>query len=339
MNGLRATRRASRSLDARDRERRHNRSVEDARRSSAVMGVAGRDDGEKFVVLNKRKGTSGAAGEEARKKRDARREAEAKERKVVKLSSSQRRKMKKLAEEERKRSERAQVMAMLEANSANEQTLGLMRSTTSLGSRETAKEKIRRALKAERAGVELEDLKDSRLTKRPKAAVEEEMEESEDSSDSEVDRAARFETRNVRDADAETVDDDTDGEIDEDNALTQAAIRAAEAAGMASLDDATRELVKSLRARAGITEDGDNPKSHVYRGLHQEVFKGCSFVVPVQRIDAIIKTREGLPIVQEEHEIVDAINTNPVTVICGATGCGKTTQVPQLIWTSDLAIS
>ena len=134
MNGLRATRRASRSLDARDRERRHNRSVEDARRSSAVMGVAGRDDGEKFVVLNKRKGTSGAAGEEARKKRDARREAEAKERKVVKLSSSQRRKMKKLAEEERKRSERAQVMAMLEANSANEQTLGLMRSTTSLGS-------------------------------------------------------------------------------------------------------------------------------------------------------------------------------------------------------------
>ena len=332
MNGLRATRRASRSLDARDRERRHNRSVEDARRSSAVMGVAGRDDGEKFVVLNKRKGTSGAAGEEARKKRDARREAEAKERKVVKLSSSQRRKMKKLAEEERKRSERAQVMAMLEANSANEQTLGLMRSTTSLGSRETAKEKIRRALKAERAGVELEDLKDSRLTKRPKAAVEEEMEESEDSSDSEVDRAARFETRNVRDADAETVDDDTDGEIDEDNALTQAAIRAAEAAGMASLDDATRELVKSLRARAGITEDGDNPKSHVYRGLHQEVFKGCSFVVPVQRIDAIIKTREGLPIVQEEHEIVDAINTNPVTVICGATGCGKTTQVPQFLY-------
>ena len=107
---------------------------------------------------------------------------------------------------------------------------------------------------------------------------------------------------------------------------------------MASLDDATRELVKSLRARAGITEDGDNPKSHVYRGLHQEVFKGCSFVVPVQRIDAIIKTREGLPIVQEEHEIVDAINTNPVTVICGATGCGKTTQVPQFLYEAGSAI-
>ena len=131
------------------------------------------------------------------------------------------------------------------------------------------------------------------------------------------------------------LEDDVDSEEDEraeDDALTRAAVRAAEAAGMASLDDATRELVRSLRARAGVGDDSDKPKSNEYKGLHHEVFRGCSFVVPVQRTEKINDSREGLPIVQEEHEIVDAINTNPVTVICGATGCGKTTQVPQFLY-------
>ena len=62
------------------------------------------------------------------------------------------------------------------------------------------------------------------------------------------------------------------------------------------------------------------------------VFVGASRAVSVTRLDDIQEVREGLPILGAEHDIVDAINTNPIVVICGETGCGKTTQVPQFLY-------
>ncbi|EEH56653.1 uncharacterized protein MICPUCDRAFT_18184 [Micromonas pusilla CCMP1545] len=61
-------------------------------------------------------------------------------------------------------------------------------------------------------------------------------------------------------------------------------------------------------------------------------FRGASFSVPVRRDAKIQEAREGLPILGAEHDIVDAINHHPITVICGETGCGKTTQVPQFLY-------
>ena len=43
-------------------------------------------------------------------------------------------------------------------------------------------------------------------------------------------------------------------------------------------------------------------------------------------------SRLSLPILSEEHSVVDAINSNDVVIICGETGCGKTTQVPQFLY-------
>ena len=41
--------------------------------------------------------------------------------------------------------------------------------------------------------------------------------------------------------------------------------------------------------------------------------------------------RKGLSIAKFEQEIVDTVRNNQVTIICGTTGCGKTTQVPQYL--------
>ena len=62
------------------------------------------------------------------------------------------------------------------------------------------------------------------------------------------------------------------------------------------------------------------------------VFIGASHCVAVTRDAEVVAAREGLPILGSEHEIVDAINSNPVVVLCGETGCGKTTQVPQFLF-------
>lgn len=54
--------------------------------------------------------------------------------------------------------------------------------------------------------------------------------------------------------------------------------------------------------------------------------------VTVQRTSEIIETRLRLPVVQEEDRIVRTILENQVTVICGETGSGKTTQVAQMLF-------
>ncbi|XP_072724009.1 ATP-dependent RNA helicase A isoform X4 [Ciconia boyciana] len=50
-----------------------------------------------------------------------------------------------------------------------------------------------------------------------------------------------------------------------------------------------------------------------------------------QELQRIQQEREALPVKNFESEILDAICHNSVVVIRGATGCGKTTQVPQYI--------
>ena len=41
--------------------------------------------------------------------------------------------------------------------------------------------------------------------------------------------------------------------------------------------------------------------------------------------------RAQLPIWQMQHQIVETIDHNPVTLVHGSTGCGKTTQIPQFL--------
>ncbi|KAL5110696.1 putative ATP-dependent RNA helicase DHX37 [Taenia crassiceps] len=54
--------------------------------------------------------------------------------------------------------------------------------------------------------------------------------------------------------------------------------------------------------------------------------------VPVNRSPDVQTARLTLPIVSEEARIMEQISENDVVIICGATGCGKTTQVPQFLY-------
>ncbi|KAJ1651931.1 putative ATP-dependent RNA helicase DHR1 [Dispira simplex] len=56
------------------------------------------------------------------------------------------------------------------------------------------------------------------------------------------------------------------------------------------------------------------------------------FYVPVERDPAVQEARMQLPICGEEQEIMETIQENLVTVLCGETGSGKTTQVPQFLY-------
>jgi ATP-dependent RNA helicase DHX37/DHR1 len=52
----------------------------------------------------------------------------------------------------------------------------------------------------------------------------------------------------------------------------------------------------------------------------------------ISRRPSVAEARMELPILAEEQPIIEAIRMYPVVVICGETGSGKTTQVPQMLY-------
>ncbi|GMH20453.1 hypothetical protein Nepgr_022294 [Nepenthes gracilis] len=55
-------------------------------------------------------------------------------------------------------------------------------------------------------------------------------------------------------------------------------------------------------------------------------------ILHVSRPEEVENLRKDLPIVMMEQEIMEAINEHICIIICGETGCGKTTQVPQFLY-------
>ncbi|CAK9818656.1 Probable ATP-dependent RNA helicase kurz [Anthophora quadrimaculata] len=71
--------------------------------------------------------------------------------------------------------------------------------------------------------------------------------------------------------------------------------------------------------------------------LQEPIVKKPAIFVSVQRKPEIQTARLKLPVVAEEQVIVEAINENPVVIITGETGSGKTTQVPQFLYEAGYA--
>ena len=55
-------------------------------------------------------------------------------------------------------------------------------------------------------------------------------------------------------------------------------------------------------------------------------------LILISRSEEIINSRKKLPIINQEHEIMYAINNSLVTIIYGETGSGKSTQIPQFLY-------
>ncbi|XP_021916790.1 probable ATP-dependent RNA helicase kurz isoform X2 [Zootermopsis nevadensis] len=81
-------------------------------------------------------------------------------------------------------------------------------------------------------------------------------------------------------------------------------------------------------------QEGDNVK-HMEKS--QNVTRKPAVFVPVDRSSEIQDSRLKLPILAEEQAIMEAVNENPVVILAGETGSGKTTQVPQFLYEAGYA--
>jgi len=94
---------------------------------------------------------------------------------------------------------------------------------------------------------------------------------------------------------------------------------------------------KPVEMRGPLGEDIILPATSFAQRLQTSEGKGAGSstkikAVTVARPAEVEEARLLLPIVAEEQSIMEAVLLNPVVIICGETGSGKTTQVPQFLY-------
>ena len=100
-----------------------------------------------------------------------------------------------------------------------------------------------------------------------------------------------------------------------------------------AVTEATKSIVVDVVPRQ--EEEFDDIKTQLLKSnregdLAEDVAK--PFFVSVNRKPEIQAARLKLPVCGEEQVIMEAIRNNTVVIICGETGSGKTTQVPQFLY-------
>ncbi|KAI3449441.1 hypothetical protein Pfo_006106 [Paulownia fortunei] len=256
------------------------------------------------------------------------------------LSKSQKRKLKKLEEEKEKEMLLSKSIETLEKYKIREDVYSLMWSSRNLGQVETVREKRRREVEFSKLGLELPN-SDQPFTKRRSNNASSNVEVYEDKILSPaingsdygqsplVDSVGSFENEFCGNA---PVTSDGGGVLFVKEVADETiGPSMPELPQMSTHSFHNEETIKST-----VTIDGDP----IYN-LNQENHQGnCSSarnlvaptVVHVSRPKDVEKQRMGLPIVMMEQEIMEAINENISVIICGETGCGKTTQVPQFLY-------
>lgn len=103
---------------------------------------------------------------------------------------------------------------------------------------------------------------------------------------------------------------------------------------IAALMKASRENAKNEEMRGPLGERLELPTNALAQQVQSKepAASPAKKFVTIERSPEVQEARLQLPILAEEQTIVEAIRLNPVIVICGETGSGKTTQVPQFLY-------
>ena len=101
--------------------------------------------------------------------------------------------------------------------------------------------------------------------------------------------------------------------------------------------DADPDMKTFKRKKAKAEPPAEQPVEQPAKQPREQLKAIDSRFVPVNRTEEAIKARNKLPIIAEEANLIDEIKSNPVVIVCGETGSGKTTQLPQFLYEHGFA--
>ncbi|XP_017045925.1 probable ATP-dependent RNA helicase kurz [Drosophila ficusphila] len=122
-----------------------------------------------------------------------------------------------------------------------------------------------------------------------------------------------------------SLEEDDDGDDDEDSSDDEPPIQPAPAAIPAPI------TVAQPKVEVEQPKQKQKPQPTPPACIHQTVY------VPVHRSPEVQESRLRLPILAEEQQVMETINENPIVIVAGETGSGKTTQLPQFLYEAGYA--
>ncbi|CRK22895.1 hypothetical protein BN1708_013534 [Verticillium longisporum] len=141
------------------------------------------------------------------------------------------------------------------------------------------------------------------------------------------------------DGESASDEDDSDIDIDSDDSSSEAKPSAFKAWATAQRNEALgfKPASESTQILDVPRPDNFTPRAAEQEPLPEELQPSVNlarkaFGVTVTRTPEIQEARLKLPVVGEEQRIMEAIHNHDIIVVCGSTGSGKTTQVPQFLY-------
>ncbi|KAM0223207.1 hypothetical protein ACHAQD_003399 [Fusarium lateritium] len=155
--------------------------------------------------------------------------------------------------------------------------------------------------------------------------------------DSESEEEAEDEEESSEESEEESEDEDME-DADDNKAQRSSSFKAwahqqrNEALGYSSIEGSTTNLEipkpDNFVPRA-LEQDPLPMELQPTQNINRKVYS-----VPVTRSPEIQEARLKLPVVSEEQRLMEAIHSHDIVVVCGSTGSGKTTQIPQFLYES-----
>ncbi|CAL8296384.1 unnamed protein product [Gadus morhua 'NCC'] len=233
------------------------------------------------------------------------------------LTKKQKKQLERVLVVKEKKVQRAGILAKLAEFQLPESELKMLYTTAKLGTGDKLYQNKGMTDEVEDGGTapKISSLSGVNRKRKWKEEVEEEAEEQQGEESS--------------DADTSSDDDDDDGEEKAAQSEHQAS---------ASQETDVKQEPKGVEAVAHSSEPKEVEKSaqQPKEGPVRKPSQPAVFV-PVDRMPEIQEARLRLPVLAEEQVIMEAVRENPCIVLCGETGSGKTTQMPQFLYEAGYA--
>lgn len=193
------------------------------------------------------------------------------------------------------------------------------------------------------------DEKEMASIKKSKNSLEDDVEQESDSDEGDEEREEDDEEENDEEDDED--DEDEDEESDEElprlllakpkhsstaesfKEWAEAQVRKLEGRETEAIMPTLPDHLKAKYSKPSVHEEDHDHSSDEenYVPVNKDL-KREAFYVDVDRSPEIQEQRMNLPVFSEEHKIMEAVYHHDCVIICGETGSGKTTQVPQFLY-------
>ncbi|KAK7087756.1 probable ATP-dependent RNA helicase DHX37 [Littorina saxatilis] len=240
--------------------------------------------------------------------------------KLRKLTKKERKKLEKIKTQKEKKAKRADLLEKLQSMQASQQEMKLLTSISEVHS-QRYKDKLKENKDEDDKPVNI--IRGSNKLKKKQKDI------SDDDDDDDNDEGVESEAESIDTSDISTDEEDeesTEKKDKDEGDKPDTSEDKTEAVPTRAADEGMK--TEGAKFVTGKNEDKKAEKiSEPKPAVH----------IPVNRKPELQDCREKLPIYGEEQVIVELVNENPVTIISGETGSGKTTQVPQFLYEAGYA--